>query len=187
MLQRGGLNIEAVPETAVTADMLPDSSQFAFRFRPTLEHLAWRYDTTLSFVRYRIFRIVHNGNSTGYVILNEQPGRTIVAQCDATDRWILAQGIFAALNQACRGGRSFCGVALTSSCEIMKPALEEFGFRRRPNLRPLAAGSLARTPEFGNYTGNWLVNFDWGDNGLRAPFLGQPQIETTTQAVPQAA
>jgi len=187
MLQQGGLNIEAVPESAVSSEMLPESSQFAFRFRPTVEHLAWRYNTNLDFVRYRIFRILYNGHSHGYVILNEQPGRTIVAQCDATDRWVLTQGIFAALNRACRGKRSFCGVTLTSSCGIMKPALEEFGFRCRPDLRPLAAGGLTQVPEFGNYTGNWLVNFDWGDNGLRAPFLGQPQLETTTQATPQAA
>ena len=42
-------------------------------------------------------------------------------------------------------------------------------------------------PEFGNYTGNWLINFDWGDNGLRAPFLGQVQIETVSQPVLKAA
>jgi hypothetical protein len=187
MLQRGGLNIKAVPEESFAEDLLPDSSQFAFRFKPTVEHLAWRYDTSLDFVRYRLFRILHNGESAGYVILNEQPGRTIVAQCDATDRWVLTQGIFAALAQACRGKGNGCGIVLTSSCEIMKPALEEFGFRRRANVRPLAIGGLGRQPEFGNYTGNWLINFDWGDNGLRAPFLGQVQIETVSQPVLKAA
>ena len=187
MLHRGGLNIQAIAEESFTADLLPKSSQFAFRFKPSAEHLAWRYDTTLDFVRYRLFRILHNGESAGYVILNEQPGRTIVAQCDATDRWVLTQGVFAALSEACRGRRNGCGVALTSACGIMKPALEEFGFRRRANVRPFVIGGLGRQPGFGKYTGNWLVNFDWGDNGLRAPFLGQPQIETVSQRVPKAA
>ena len=186
-LREGGLNIEAVPEDRYTEDLLPTSTQYAFRFRPTVEHLAWRYDASLDFVSYRLFRIVKDGESAGYVILNEQPGRTIVAHCDATDRWVLTQGIFAALGRACSGRRASCGVALTSSCEIMKPALEEFGFRRRENLRPLVIGGLGRKPEFGSYTGNWLVNFDWGDNGLRAPFLGQPQIETADPLLPQAA
>ncbi|MBC8291438.1 MAG: hypothetical protein H8E37_14145 [Planctomycetes bacterium] len=121
------------------------------------------------------------------MLLNDHAARPSVPQCDAPDRWVLAQGIFAALAQVCSGRRASCGVVLTSSCEIMRPALEKFGFRRRENLRPLVIGGLGRQPEFGSYTGNWLVNFDWGDNGLRAPFLGQPQIETTESPIHQAA
>lgn len=186
VLRAGHRDIQAVPEEKFSQDLLPTISDYALRFRPSVQHLEWRFNTSLDFVRYRLFRIVADGESAGYVILNEQAGRTIVAQCDANDRWTLTQGIFAALASACSGRRAGCGVVLTSACEIMKPALQEFGFRRRPDLRPLVIGGLGRMPEFGSHTGNWLINFDWGDNGLRAPFLGQPQIETDT-TVSQAA
>lgn len=75
--------------------MLPGHSPFTFRFAPRVEYLNWRYNLSLSFVRYRLFRILAGARSIGYIIL--------------------------------------------------------------------ASG-----------TSNWLINYDWSDNGFQAPFLDQP-------------
>ena len=87
-------------EHAYTEDLFPRTSPFTFRFAPDLDHLAWRYALNLSFVRYRLFRIVVRGVSTGYVILNETPSRLMVAQCDANDPTTLVHGILLSLAEA---------------------------------------------------------------------------------------
>ena len=61
-------------EHAFAQDLLPRSSPFTFRLNPSVEYLAWRYGLSLSFVRYRLFRITARGVSIGYVILtNARP------------------------------------------------------------------------------------------------------------------
>ncbi|MCL5743285.1 MAG: hypothetical protein M1541_05050 [Acidobacteria bacterium] len=42
-------------------DLLPSRSPFSLRFAPSREHLEWRYALGLSFVRYRLFRILRGG------------------------------------------------------------------------------------------------------------------------------
>src|SRR5947208_16330882 len=69
------------------ADMLPRAGGFMFRLAPGTEYLGWRYSPALPFVRYRLFRLPR-----GYVVLNERPGRIVVAQADATDPASLVRG-----------------------------------------------------------------------------------------------
>jgi hypothetical protein len=164
--------IEAIPETVFDSEMLPVATSFSVRFAPTVEHLNWRYAGDLDFVKYRSFRLVQAGQSIGYVVLNEQRNRTLVAQCDAPNSDLLTQGIFAALRQACSGSRRHCGVVLSTSSPVVKSAFETLGFKQHPAGRSLAIGGIGRTPKWGDDTSDWLINYDWGDNGLRAPFLG---------------
>ena len=62
---------------------------------------------------------------------------------------------------------------LTSLHEAMQAIYEAFGFCRagrsatRRSARSRVASSLPAD------TQHFLVNLDWGDNGLRAPFLDQ--------------
>ncbi|MHC4877994.1 MAG: hypothetical protein ACYTGL_16175 [Planctomycetota bacterium] len=164
---------KAIPEQRATDDLLSFESPFDVRFAPDPEYLNWRYATDLSFARYHLLRIVENGESVGYVILNEQPNRVLIAHADASSPELLARGIIAALGTVCRGRLSGTGVVATTSHPLLKQALLDFGFRPRRNGRGLAIGGLGKRPPFPADTSNWLINEDWGDNGLRAPFLGR--------------
>lgn len=160
-------------EHSYSADMLPRRSPFRFRFAPTVEHLDWRYHLSLSFVRYRLFRILAGGASVGYVILNESPEQIMVAQCDGEDAAVLAYGVLLAILQAGAHDQSPRLVFLSCCHAEMKAIYQQFGFRPRlsgdlpfgfrvlpPGLDPASISS-------------WLVNYDWSDNGLQAPFLDQ--------------
>jgi len=170
----GGGGVEAIEEPRFTEDMLPKESPFAFRCALSVDHLNWRYRPGLSFVRYRVYRIVNRGESVGYVVLNDLPGRLLVAQCDANDPLVLCQGIFAALAEACRVDRPRREVLLVSSHSVMRESFRRYGFREATPQRPLAIGGPRCASPIMHNTDEWLVNLDWGDNGLRAPFLGQP-------------
>jgi hypothetical protein len=52
----------------------------------------------------------------------------------------------------------------------MQQVVEEFGFRASRQERPFALGSLRHSIPVDSDTSNWLVNYDWADNCLRAPF-----------------
>ncbi len=182
MLARDADVVEAVPETEFTQDMVPAESPFALRFAPELEHLNWRYRSGLDFVRYHTFRIVHAGETCGCVTFNEQQHRLILAHCDGNDPWVLTRGVFAALARLCRGRLRSCGVLLASSHAVMKAAFREFGFQRHRTQRSLSIGKLGRQEPVSDDTSNWLVNYDWGDNGLRPPFLGCPHVSVDQRA-----
>jgi len=182
MLRQGGLPIEAVPETCFTSDMRVKESAYDVRFNPGVDYLNWRYATDLEFVRYHVFRLVLNGQTCGSVVLNEQPHRVLVSHADASDPWVLSQGIFAALARVCTGRMRGCGVMAVSSCPVIQSALTQAGFSVRSKGRDIAIGGPRKQPGFTTDTSQWLINFDWGDNGLRAPFLGQSRLEQASAA-----
>jgi hypothetical protein len=168
------LGINVCEESSYTSDLLPRRSPFSFRFAPSIEYLDWRYNLSLSFARYRLFRIMAEDRSVGYVILNESPDQMIVAQCDAEDATVLAYGILLAILEAGYNDRTPRTVFLSCCHSEMQLIFENFGFRKwfredLPfgflNLPP----SIDKTPDISN----WLVNYDWSDNGLQAPFLDQ--------------
>ncbi len=181
ILRDGSPPVEVIEQRRFTEDMLPKQSPFAFRFCPGVDFLNWRYSTELPFVRYRLFRIVSaadcSGTATvGYVVLNELPGRLLVAQCDGEDPLLLIRGIFAALQAVAEGAPSGREVLLTCSHTVMQEGLQRFGFRASCSPRPFGIGGLRGGLDLPADTGQWLINFDWGDNGLRAPFLGRPSL-----------
>lgn len=155
------------------ADLLPTESPFTFRLAPTVEYLNWRYNPQLSFVRYRVFRILKGGQTAGYVVLNESPEQLIVAQCDASDVRTLAYGVLLSIIEAGRGDQGPRSVLLTCSNPVMQAIYEQFGFQAEPEDRPFFIGTLNGPSDIATDTSNWLINFDWGDNGLRPPFLDQ--------------
>ena len=176
-LARGpGANVSVREEHAYTEDLFPRTSPFTFRFAPDLDYLAWRYALNLSFVRYRLFRIVARGVSTGYVILNETPNRLMVAQCDADDPTTLVHGILLSLAEASRSDEQPRGVFLTLCHRDMQASFQSFGFRRAKVDRAFVMGKLQGDVGLSSDTSNWLVNYDWGDNGLRVPFLDEVVI-----------
>jgi hypothetical protein len=170
----GGAGIAVREEREYDASLLPDRSPFTLRFAPSVEYLRWRYDTRLSFVRYRPFRILASGSTAGYVILNDAPDRLIVAQCDARDPAILARGVLLALAEAAREDRRPREMMLTCSHAGMQRLFEQFGLvTNRRWDRSFVLGLNRTKIQISPDTSGWLVNFDWGDNGLRAPFLDQ--------------
>ena len=172
--EQAASRISVHEEFSYAPDLLPKHSPFSFRFAPNIEYLDWRYNLSLSFARYRLFRIVADGRNVGYVILNDSPDQVIVAQCDAEDATALAYGILLSVLEAGRNDRAARTVFLSCCHSEMRPIFEEFGFRRwfRGDL---PFGFLELPPSIGETReiSDWLVNYDWADNGLQAPFLDQ--------------
>jgi hypothetical protein len=52
----------------------------------------------------------------------------------------------------------------------MAAIYRRFGFRAKHGDRPLAIGGRTPGGTVPTDTSRWLINYDWGDNGLRAPF-----------------
>ena len=159
-------------EQNFTHDLLPSRSPFRFRFAPPPDYLNWRYNTSLPFVRYRLFRILENEKTVCYVILNDSPERILVAQCDGKDADTLAYGVLLSILQAGHEDAKPRTVSLVSSHPRMQKIYERFGFKRNGPDRPFALGPPGRNVQVHPDTSNWLVNLDWGDNGLLGPFLG---------------
>jgi hypothetical protein len=164
--------VTVLEEHDYTADLIPEPSPFSFRFAPPLDYLSWRYDTRLRFVCYRLFRILRRGRAAGYVVIQDSPQRLIVSHCDGSDAETLAQGVLLALLRVGENDPSPRSVLLTSLHQAMRPVYEAFGFALA-GTRPLAIGTLKGGLEFPPDASSFLVNLDWGDNGLRSPFLDQ--------------
>ena len=166
--------IAVCEEHSYSPDLLPHQSPFKFRFSPSVEYLTWRYNLSLSFVRYRLFRVLADSTNIGYVIINESAQQIMVAQCDGEDANALAYGIFLAILQV--GGKDQRPRTVFLSCSHweMRRVFEQFGFKQRlsGNL-PVAFRMLPPHLDPRSGISSWLVNYDWSDNGLQAPFLDQ--------------
>lgn len=169
-------------QQSFSEDLLPVQSPFKFRFAPSLDYLNWRYNPALPFVRYRLFRILNTRQTAGYVVINEQPDKIIVAHCDGTDARILAYGVLQAIMEAGRADRLPRSVILASCHRTMQEIYVRFGFRPELEPRPFYIGTVDGSVQVDGDTSNWLVNFDWGDNGLRAPFLDEHETVDTAPA-----
>ena len=164
------MTVDAVP--AFTDGMVPKQSSFGLRFAPTANCVRWRYAPDLSYVRYHLFRVCRRGASVGYVVLQAAPDGIVVAHCDGEDPESMAYGILLSLlsTEALEG---IPEVRLMSTHPTMQRVFTDFGFRPFPGGRPLAMGRLRGALNLPTDTSDWLVNFAWGDNGLRSPFLDE--------------
>jgi len=160
-------------EKTFTEDMLPRTSPFTFRLAPSLDYLRWRYRPGLPFVRYRLFRVRHGGRSVGYVVLNESPRRILVAHCDGEDACRLAVGVLLSVVEITKADVDYREIRLASSHAEMQPLFTAAGFRPEKPERPFAIGARRGTVDVPADPSRWLVNLDWGDNGLRSPFLDE--------------
>lgn len=160
-------------ERNFTPDLLPRCSPFRFRFAPTPDYLNWRYNPCLSFVHYRLFRILERGKTIGYVILNDSRERILVAHCDGEDPGTLAYGVLLSVLETGHKDTEPRIVSLVTSHPGMQKIYERFGFKKSGTDFPFALGSLAAKVRIHPDTSNWLVNLDWGDNCLLGPFTGQ--------------
>jgi len=170
-------NISVREEKEYTRDLMMLDSPFAFRLAPTLDYLDWRYNTSLTFVRYRLFRVLQGGRTAGYVVINESPSKIIVAHCDGADPEILANGVILSILAVAREDR-YPRCAVLSSCHFhMQNVYRSFGFVAQPADRAFCLGTLEGPVDIPQDTSSWLVNYDWGDNGLLPPFLDQPKYQ----------
>ncbi len=167
-------DLSVCEEKVYAQDLIPLCSPFRFRFTPSVEYLSWRYATTLPFVRYRIFRILHLYKETvGYVILNQHKNCILISHCDGINPKFIAYGVLLSLEKITREYVKNPEIRLASSHPEMQRIYIRFGFKACSPDRPFAIGSLQRPPHIETDTASWMVNFDWGDNGLRLPFLDQ--------------
>ncbi|MCW5891977.1 MAG: hypothetical protein KIT14_15745 [bacterium] len=155
--------------------LLPRRSPFALRYAPPLDELTWRYALDLPHVRYRLFRVSRDGTPCGYVVLQDRPERILVAHADGEDPGALAGGIVRAVLAVGGTDRTARSVVLASTCPTMREVFLDVGFRVRAE-RPLAMRAFRPSQALPADPGGWLVSFDWGDNGLRTPFLDQPAV-----------
>ncbi|MGB8523751.1 MAG: hypothetical protein WCD43_12350 [Candidatus Acidiferrales bacterium] len=172
-------------ERAFTEDLIPRESPFTFRLAAPAHYLNWRYNTELSFIRYRLFRILNGGRTTGYVVFNESPEKLLVAHCDGMDAQTLAYGVVLGALEACREDRQPRSVTLASCHTAMQEIYQRIGFRSERTDRTFAVGTLGGPVDIEPNTSNWLVNFDWGDNGLRRPFLDESSAQIGTRGNPR--
>jgi hypothetical protein len=183
LARHAGTHLSVREEHTFTEDLQPADGPFIFRLCPSTEYLNWRYNTSLPFVRYRLFRILAEGVTSGYVILNERPGRVILAHCDGGDPIILASGILLAVAAVTAQGGAVPEVVLTSAHTQMQELFREFGFRAAAAERLFALGARRHSIDLAPDTSRWLINFDWIDNGLRAPFAGQQASDDAHSAI----
>jgi hypothetical protein len=160
-------------EQTFTEDMLPRTSPFTFRLAPSLDYLRWRYRPGLPFVRYRLFRVGHGGKRVGYVVLNESPRRIVVAHCDGEDACRLAVGVLLSVREITKVDVDLREIRLACSHAEMQPVFTAAGFRPEKSDRPFAIGARRGKVDVPADPSRWLVNLDWGDNGLRSPFLDE--------------
>jgi hypothetical protein len=161
-------------ENSYVPDLLPSRSPFLFRFAPAVEYLSWRYSLSLPFIRYRLFRVTARGTSVGYVILRDSPEKIIVAQCDGDDAAALAYGVLLSILEVGRKDQQPRTVFLACCHSEMKNIFQKFGFRdQRGGDLPFAFRTPPPQVDLSLSASHWLVNFDWGDNGVRQPFLDQ--------------
>lgn len=166
-------------EKEYTRDLVMLDSPFIFRFAPTLDYLDWRYNTSLRFVRYRLFRILHHGRTAGYVVINDSPSKLIVAHCDGVDPEVLAYGVILSILMVAREDRQPRCAVLSSCHPHMQNVYQRFGFVAPRAERDFCLGTLEGPVNIAQDTSSWLVNYDWGDNGLRPPFLDQTEYQIT--------
>lgn len=153
-------------ESRFEADLLDFTSDFRFRFAPSLDYLRWRYDPGLAYVTYRLFRIVRGDRSVGYVVIQESDTRWMVSHCDGEEE-SLAYGVLLALVELEKQSGQGRGAVLASCHPRMEGICRRFGFRASYAARPLVVGTLRGSVTVPPGPSNWLVNLDWGDNGLR--------------------
>ena len=165
------LSVEEVVE--FQEDMVKIPSSFDFRFSPTLDYLRWRYNTHLSFVRYRIFRLLDSGELAGFAVFNKSPVKILLAHCDGKSPSILAYGVLLALSELGKTYKKRPEIDIASCNPQMKKIFRAAGFREIIEEKKFAIGTLKKKPDIPPNTSNWLVNIDWNDNGLRSPFLDQ--------------
>lgn len=170
-------SIEVAEEQEYKEDIFPRQSSFELRFVPDIDHLSWRYDLHLPFTRYRLFRIVQDGETVGYVVINQGGGQVMVAHADAEGPEELAFGILKTFRKIFleQGGRGLEFV-LAAANPVMKNIFVTAGFKIIRPPRLFFAGNIKGDVPFDQETSGWLINIDWGDNGLRAPLLGNNYI-----------
>lgn len=165
--------ISVKEERFYSTDLLPRYSPYTFRLASSTEYLGWRYNLCLPFVRYRLFRVLTRGKTTAYVIVNEKPKQLIIAHCDGEDPLTVAYGILLAVLEIGRHDKHPRSVLLASMHHAMGSVFKQFGFKTRSWRNNLPFGFHAPLSQCLDYsdTSNWLINYDWGDNGLQPPFL----------------
>lgn len=160
-------------EQAFSEDMLSFESPFVLRYAPDVAQLNWRYATGLSFVRYRVFRLLRGTATVGYVVLNLKGDQIIVSLCDGDHHETVAYGTLLCLREMAKEGWDEARVLLATSHLEMQKIYGAFGMKPSKHERLFAFGREDRPTEVEGDTSEWLVNYDWGDNGLRMPFLDQ--------------
>lgn len=169
-LERAAAALEIREEGGYDDDWQVRRSPFALRLAPSLEHLRWRFATTLGLVRYRPFRILRGSATVGYVIVNDGPRQLSVAHLDGDDPATLAHGVLLALLQVAAGDRRPRSAVAVAGHPEMQRIYRAFGFRRARVSPPFAVGGGTPPLQLPADTSSWLVGYDLGDIGLRPPY-----------------
>jgi uncharacterized protein GlcG (DUF336 family) len=175
--------VTAAEVASITDDLLDFKSAFGFRFAPDRAYLAWRYGPEVPYLRHRTFRVARNGRHVGYAVLLAKDEQVVVAHADGSEPVALAAGIVKAISAIAQGTRDFREVVLTSAHPAMQQMFENVGFVNKPKWdRPFALGGLKGGFDVVTPVSQWMVNFGWGDNALRPPFVEKPAAEPLARA-----
>jgi len=177
-LPRSVRGVSAAEVDCISDDLLDFKSAFGFRLVPDREYLTWRYGPQVPYLRYRTFRVAHDGRHVGYAVLSDKVEQVTVAHADGSEPVALAAGIVKAISAIAGGRRDFREVVLTSAHPAMQQVFESVGFVNKPKWhRPFALGALKGGFDVATPVSDWMVNDGWGDRALRPPFVDKPAAE----------
>lgn len=171
LIAQSGVALSVQEESHFHADMLPTASPFRFRLTPSLDYLQWRYQSQLSFINYRLFRVLVGAKTIGYVVLKDGSEQVMLSHCDGEDAVVLAYAVLLAMAEVSAGDHTPRELFLSSTHVDMQNVFRKHGFRNWSQTRPFVMGAFRSTVTMEDDMSQWLVNFDWNDNGLRCPFL----------------
>jgi hypothetical protein len=150
----------------------PDQTEFSWRFRPSLEHLKWRYPLKDGPLRYRAYQVERAGEPLGFVILSWRPDQIAVAHVDVARRADYVPAVvhsIAALVEENDEAR-YAWVRFAKQQDGEDALLRTAGFRRAgwPTFFGVSQQSDADRVEIPLTGGNFSLGI--GDNDLRVPF-----------------
>lgn len=147
---------------------------FGLRLEPDSAFLNWRFDTTLDYVRYRIFCMELGGRTCGYVVIAEWPHCLVVSHGDAQDAQTLACAILLAIARINQGANRYRKVLLSCMHTGMLPLLRRFGFEPAPRETPFYMAAFGDRGAAAASGDDWIVNLDLGDTGTVLGMVYKP-------------
>jgi hypothetical protein len=158
-----GLQIDEVER--IDEAMARPSRDCGFSVEPDIAWLNWRYDRSLTYVRYRLFRVRRNGAAVGCVVLAEWPHCLLVSYGCGSSAIELAYATLLAIAQVNAGPARHRKVILACMHMQMAAVFERYGFRADPRERCFMLASFGQhaLPRTGGK--DWLLHLDVGEVG----------------------
>lgn len=168
---QGRLVLEEVNK--VDDEMVACRGPFSLRLAETASYYNWRFRTDLSFVKYRVFKVVKVGKVGGFVILADWKKSVVVAHCDGADVDDLSRAVLLSIAIVNDSGHRYRKVLLSTMHHRMQSIYQAYGFRPEPKETPFFIARFKGDALPSVYP-EGLVNLDLWDGGLIVGLVYRP-------------